>query len=116
MYAQRLVTAARRLSTAEGYPDDQPLLPRHILEARRHRVKAGIDPGFFIKSSNNLRKTGWGGGGGILCGESSMLDNPSSAAAVGTNDRHGLKLVAALAAQDAYDDEQEENSSKDSIH
>ena len=69
----------------------KPLLPHHFREAHRHRVQAGIDPGFWMAdrpSGRDTRKPG-----GVL-----------AAAALGSVDRNHTGYLAALAAQDAYTD------------
>lgn len=43
-YAQRLVTAARRLA-----PEEVPIQPKHILQAFEERKIQGLDPGFFLQ-------------------------------------------------------------------
>jgi len=97
-YAQKLVQSARSLATSEGYSSDLKLLPRHFMEAHRHRVNAGIDPGFFLQSANRLVPTSG-------MGQSNSLSNStsSSAAALGIVDRNRLKFEAAIAAEEAYD-------------
>jgi hypothetical protein len=124
-YAQRLVAAARRVADAEeeaklqssdaeeqqteengehAIPPDtklKALQPHHYMEAHRHRVNAGIDPGFWmldmIKKGRN--QTPVIKSAGI-----------AEAAAVGRKNWNSAHL-AALAAQDEYDemlkDEQE---------
>ena len=51
IYAQRLVKSARDLKTEKNNCDDGPLLPENILEAYQQRVKAGVDPGFFMSTN-----------------------------------------------------------------
>lgn len=86
-YAQRLVTAARRVATAQGYTDASPLLPHHILAAHDARTRAGLDPGFF------LQKVPWVGG----------MSTKLQAAALGNADRDQQLRDAALQAQEEYD-------------
>jgi|EP00979_Chaetoceros_neogracilis_P001801 hypothetical protein len=58
IYAQRLVKSARDLKTEKNNGDDGALLPENILEAYHQRVKAGIDPGFFMHGDfGSLRGT-----------------------------------------------------------
>jgi len=120
-YAQRLVAAARRVADAEEevkklQDEDEekqhqeeegnemkpitPLQPYHYMEAYRHRVKAGIDPGFWmldmIKRSRN--ETSRMRGAGV-----------TEAAAVGRKNWNSAHL-AALAAQDAYDEQLRDDS------
>ena len=109
MYAQRLVRSSRSVATVGGHPIDAPLLPQHILEAHRCRVKAGLDPGFFMQplrgsgseSISSGRRTrpviGCGGIGDV--GGSTF-----GAAALGITDRNKIKLQATLAAQEAFDE------------
>jgi hypothetical protein len=117
-YAQRLVAAARRVADAEEEaklqssdaeehqteengehavaPDTKlkALQPHHYMEAHRHRVNAGIDPGFWmldmIKKGRN--QTPFIKSAGI-----------AGAAAVGRKNWNSAHL-AALAAQDEYDE------------
>lgn len=99
-YAQRLVTAARRVASSEGYPDVARILPRHLLEAHRHRSLAGIDPGFFLQApSHTQRLRGMGSGSctGPVGGSS------AAAAALGLTDKHKMRYAAVLQAQDEYD-------------
>ena len=99
LHAQRLVAAARRLATAQGHPLSEPLRPHHIVQAKRYRTEAGLDPGFFM---------GIGGGGsndraaatsavGAACGG-------GGAAALDMVDAHRLKIEASLEAQREYDE------------
>jgi hypothetical protein len=131
-YAQRLVAAARRVADAEeeaekldnADSEDQshqnhksedlqspmhmtetkpikPLQPHHYMEAYRHRVNAGIDPGFWmndmIRKSSHDRQMDRKGAG------------VADAAAVGRMNWNSARL-AALAAQDAYDEMVREQS------
>ncbi|KAL7476256.1 hypothetical protein ACHAW6_002131 [Cyclotella cf. meneghiniana] len=119
-YAQRLVAAARRVADAEDeaaklenadseekscqtevsdHPTEtkpiEPLQPHHYIEAYRHRVIAGIDPGFWMhemiqKSSRDKQNDRKSAG-------------VTEAAAVGRKNWNSAHL-AALAAQDAYDE------------
>ena len=86
VYAQRLVTAARQVATAQGWSDTEPLLSKHIMEAHHARQQAGIDPGFFMTRP-----------------ERSMGVSPWTAAALGVVDRFQQSRAAALQAQDDYD-------------
>mmetsp|Transcript_18621 Transcript_18621/g.53696 ORF Transcript_18621/g.53696 Transcript_18621/m.53696 type:complete len:243 (+) Transcript_18621:522-1250(+) len=99
-YAQRLVTAARRVASSEGYPDSARILPQHLLEAHRHRSLAGADPGLFLQPpSHTQRVRGMGSGSctGPVGGTS------AAAAALGITDKHRLRHAAVLQAQDEYD-------------
>jgi hypothetical protein len=87
-YAQRLVTAARRVSAAEGLEESQPLQPSHLLKAHHSRIQAGLDPGFFLQKPR-----------ATAVAESSS----AVAAALGTVDKNELARNAALAAQEEYD-------------
>lgn len=87
-YAQRLVTAARRVAAAEGVDETQPLQLRHIQAAFHSRQKAGLDPGFFLQNAQTT---------------SAVPSGAAMAAALGTVDEYELKRKAALAAQDEYD-------------
>jgi hypothetical protein len=101
LYAQRLVTAARRVAMyVEGIGEDDPLLPHHILQAHAARTKAGVDPGFFLQSSS---------------GSSNMpvYQDSVGAAALGTIHRSDLLLYAALEAQEEYDKYVEEQKRGD---
>jgi len=87
-YAQRLVTAARRVATAEGVGEETPLSPEQVLKAYHSRVNAGLDPGFFLRKPK-----------ATTVAESSA----AIAAALGTVDMNALQRNAALAAQEEYD-------------
>jgi hypothetical protein len=131
-YAQRLVAAARRVADAEEAareqnPDDdeepssdeigeaaatsetkfiKPLQPHHYMEAHRHRVKAGIDPGFWMLDM--IQK-------GRNVSVASKCAGIGEAAAVGRKGWNSAHL-AALAAQDEYDEmvqEDEDPSNQD---
>ncbi len=98
LHAQRLVAAARRLATAQGHPLREPLRPHHIVQAKRHRTEAGLDPGFFMDiggggGSDRAPATSAAGGGG----------GGAAAAALDVVDAHRLKMEAALEAQREYD-------------
>jgi len=105
MYAQKLIKSARALSTVEGYHHDAKLLPRHLQEAHRHRVRAGMDPGFFMQST--AKSTAGAGNGigncGSMGGSGSGSHTASSAAALGVVDKYSRTLEVARAAQEAYD-------------
>ena len=105
LHAQRLVAAARRLATAQGHPLSEPLRPHHIVQAKRYRTEAGLDPGFFM---------GIGGGGsndraaatsavGAACGGGGGGGAAAAAAALDMVDAHRLKMEASLEAQREYD-------------
>ena len=97
-YAQRLVAAALRVARAEGYPRGRPLLPHHLSEAHRHRVRAGSDPGFIMGGGSGGTDASPAGHGGAGTGLTA-----AGAAALGIKDGHALRLDAALAAQEEYD-------------
>lgn len=121
-YAQRLVAAARRVADAEeeakasktvdGENKDaaissestsiKPLQPHHYKEAFRHRVEAGIDPGFWMHGMIKKVKN--------RCVESKHVGVAESAA-VGRKNWNSAHL-AALAAQDAYDEMLKEESAE----
>lgn len=100
LHAQRLVAAARRLATAEGHPLHEPLRPHHVVQAKRYRTEAGLDPGFFMGAGGcggdgQVGTTGAGAGGG--CG------GAAAAAALDVVDTHRLKMEAAIEAQQEYE-------------
>jgi hypothetical protein len=76
-YAQRLVTASRRL--ANNSSSDEPIQPEHILQAFHDRQAAGLDPGFFLQAA------------------------PSSTKVLLKDDVYKRKRLAALKAQEDYD-------------
>ena len=98
-YAQRLVSAARRVARARGYPDTMALLPEHLVEAKQYRSEAGLDPGFFM---------GAGAGGSVPNSARTCGGDPgataANAAALGLVNGNKLRLDAALEAQDEYDE------------
>jgi len=122
-YGQRLVAAARRVANVEeamakltrespeknlengGHSKPpriiSPLLPHHFREAHRHRVQAGIDPGFWMAARPSMATSA-----GVI-----------GSAALGTFDWNRTNYLAALAAQDAYDEHvekmKEQNSGDD---
>lgn len=112
-YGQRLVAAARRIADAEEEATKlesgdevtsatsllsnaiKPLQPHHFLDAHRHRTNAGLDPGFWMADRTwGSKTTERTKGGGV-----------AAAAALGTVDRTRINYLAALAAQDAYDED-----------
>jgi len=74
-YAQRLVTAARRL--AEN--PNQPTTPEHLLQAFHDRQAKGLDPGFFFQPA------------------------PTKTKSALKEDSYQRKRLAALKAQEDYD-------------
>jgi len=88
-YAQRLVAAARRVADHEDWPQDKALAPHHLEQARAARIRAGVDPGFWMQSQAPF--------GAEAVSESVM------AAALGKVDRRKLLRQAALQAQEDYD-------------
>jgi hypothetical protein len=76
-YAQRLVTAARRL--VDG--SNQPIEPQHIIKAYEERRAQGLDPGFFLQPAE------------------------SAATTVLKHESHDKRRLAALQAQEEYDKE-----------
>lgn len=124
-YAQRLVAAARRVADAEeeatkfesteddGVEKDEknkdavstaksikPLQPHHYMEAHRHRMAAGIDPGFWMTDMINKQRSQH------VCNNSAGV---AKAAAIGRDNWNSAHL-AALAAQDEYDEMVQKNS------
>jgi hypothetical protein len=118
-YAQRLVAAARRVADAEDEAAKleseegeselsktktiEPLQLHHYMEAHRHRVNAGIDPGFWMQDM-------------IKKGSEAKGVGAAEAAAVGRKNNWNNAYLAALAAQDAYDEmvkEEEEADAKE---
>lgn len=113
-YAQRLVSAARRVADAEEEQNrrqvttdtlttkatmaQKPISPHHLLEAHRYRSRVGLDPGFWMADRvavDGSRRTA-----------SSIRSSVgiSEAAALGIEDRTRSCFIAALASQDAYDE------------
>lgn len=76
-YAQRLVTASQRL--ADSSSGEQPIQPKHILQAFHDRQAGGLDPGFFLQPA------------------------PSSTKVLLKDDSYQRKRLAALKAQEDYD-------------
>jgi len=109
-YAQRLVSAAKRVAVAEEEEKkmqgtstvveqpQKPLEPHHFLEAHRHRQRAGLDPGFWMANPGNNGSSGFNKGaiGGV------------EAAALGTIDRERVNYLAALEAQEDFDNKNKE--------
>ena len=91
-YAQRLVTAARRVADAEGYPSEEKLLPQHYREAYQRRVQAGLDPGFFLQPPQRR-----------VASVPEVGVNRRASAAVHKLDKYQIRLAAARAVQEAYD-------------
>lgn len=110
-YAQRLVSAAKRVANAEEEEKkmqgtsitvenapQRPLEPYHFLEAHRHRQSAGLDPGFWMaRPENNVSS-------GFNKGAVGMVE----AAALGTIDRERVNYLAALEAQEDFDKKSKE--------
>ena len=149
-YAQRLVAAARRVANVmtttttlstlysngvsqQQQQQQQPLQVHHIQLAHDARVKAGIDPGFFMQRSgshsfHNTHNRGmqapWALGSSSS--SSSSCVGTIAAAALGQEyggtlvlDRHELLRHAALQAQEEYDDQHHANgelSRSDTYH
>ena len=106
-YAQRLVSAARRVADAEEEQTEtqtstkttssipqKPLAPQHLLEAHRYRERVGLDPGFWMAdrtASHRTRQT------------STTSVGMTEAAALGIEDTTRASFLASIAAQDAYD-------------
>lgn len=89
----------------------RPLQPHHYREAHRHRVEAGIDPGFWMLDMiSKVKKIG------REQSQQSKTQSKSSgvahAAAVGRRSWNSSYL-AALAAQDAYDEMMREEEGKE---
>ena len=119
-YAQRLVAAARRVADAEEEAkgsenaDEEnatspegttikPLQPHHYKEAFRHRVEAGIDPGFWMHGMIKKNKSR---------GAENKHVGVAESAAVGRKNWTSAHL-AALAAQDAFDEMLKEESAEE---
>ena len=110
-YAQRLVSAAKRVANAEEEEKkmqgtsttvedapQKPLEPHHFLEAHRHRQSAGLDPGFWMAHPENNVSSGFNKGAvGVV-----------EAAALGTIDRERVNYLAALDAQEVVDKKSKE--------
>ena len=110
-YAQRLVSAAKRVADAEEEEKkiqgtstvvedapQKPLEPHHFLEAHRHRQRAGLDPGFWMANPEHK------GTNGFNKGATGMVE----AAALGTIDRERINYLAALDAQEDFDKKSQE--------
>lgn len=114
-YGQGLVAAAKRVANvattttttatteddnaATAGNDPTPLRPHHFIEAYEHRVRAGLDPGFWMMGSNTTTTIG-GGRGRSTC------HSVTEAAALGKKNNvnnDNLYYHAALAAQNIYD-------------
>ena len=95
--AQRLIRSARAIATAEGYSEDQKILPRHLMEA--HRVRTQYMNGFFMQPPLNQPK-GVSHSTGV---RSASLDS-NFAAALGKLDKNQIQYQAALEAQTIYDE------------
>jgi len=119
-YAQRLVSAARRVADAEVEEEQKsrhestteastktttsatatvqkPISPRHLLEAHRYRSREGLDPGFWMADRV------------AVDGRHKKKASSSIRASVGTSEAAALGIedtrscfLAAIAAQDAY--------------
>ncbi|KAL7456154.1 hypothetical protein ACHAWC_007659 [Mediolabrus comicus] len=123
-YAQRLVSAARRVADAENEQQKcldesstkeetasssattatataTPISPHHLLEAHRYRSRVGLDPGFWMADRVDVDGSSRKGSSSIQRASSSV--GTSEAAALGVEDRTRSCFLAALAAQDAYD-------------
>lgn len=99
LHAQRLVAAARRLATAQGHPLSEPLRPHHIVQAKRYRTEAGLDPGFFMGIGGGNDRAAATSAVGAACGGGGA----AAAAALDMVDAHRLKMEASLEAQREYD-------------
>ena len=122
-YAQRLVSAARRVANAEHEQQKcldesstkeetasssatatataTPILPHHLLEAHRYRSRVGLDPGFWMTERVDVDGSSRKATSSIHHASSSV--GTSEAAALGIQDRTRSCFLAAIAAQDAYD-------------
>ncbi|KAL7466955.1 hypothetical protein ACHAXS_007225 [Conticribra weissflogii] len=120
-YGQRLVAAARRVANSEeamanltgpspgkkleeeGHSKPPkvitPLLPHHFREAHRYRVQAGIDPGFWMAELPSRATSG-----GVI-----------GSAALGSLNWNRTNYLAALAAQDAYDEQLEKMKEEEEV-
>ncbi len=122
-YAQRLVSAARRVADADNEQqkclDDESstkeealssstattstaISPHHLLEAHRYRSRVGLDPGFWMADRVDVDGSSRKGASSIHHRTSSSVGT-SEAAALGIEDRSRSCFLAAIAAQDAYD-------------
>ena len=118
-YGQCLVAAAKRVANvtttatattdndnaATAGNDPTPLRPHHFIEAYEHRVRAGLDPGFWMMGSNTTTTTTTIGGGRGR----SACNGVTEAAALGVKNygnNDNLYYHAALAAQNIYDEEE----------
>lgn len=117
-YAQRLVSAARRVVDAEEEGQgrasvakvQKPISPQHLLEAHRYRSRAGLDPGFWMADRVvDVRRREEASSS--LSTHASV--GVSEAAALGTEDRTRSCFLAAIAAQDAYDEARAKEAEKD---
>eukprot|EP00956_Cyclotella_meneghiniana_P007982 scaffold10623_cov65-Cyclotella_meneghiniana.AAC.6 len=106
-------TNATADASAQAKKSIRPLQPHHYMEAHRHRVEVGIDPGFWM-----LDMISKGKHIGREQLQQSRAQSKScgvaQAAAVGRKSWNGAYL-AALAAQDAYDEmvKEEEKEEED---
>ena len=118
-YGQCLVAAAKRVANvtttatattdndnaATAGNDPTPLRPHHFIEAYEHRVRAGLDPGFWMMGSNTTTTTTTIGGGRGR----SACNGVTEAAALGVKNygnNDTWYYHAALAAQNIYDEEE----------
>ncbi len=77
----------------------KPLLPHHFLEAHRHRMRTGVDPGFWMEDRTKVGKR--------ECNFKKGEVGTAEAVALGTVDRDRACHLAALAVQDEFDREVE---------
>ena len=104
-YAQRLIKAARAVATQRGKPLHERIEPQDLLDAYSSRVRAGVDPGFFISGTKE----------GMFGRTEGNVNSGIAAAALGIVDKNKLKYEAALEAQEIFDKlkNQESNESKE---
>ena len=93
-YAQRLVTASRKLASnplysnalTTPYPESKKLLPEHIRDAYDYRVRRSLDPGFFMQPPPHMTASSASAGNskskGII-GSSCLLNKGVTTGAIG---------------------------------
>ena len=118
-YAQRLVTAARKVASTSEYPENEKLLSEHLCEARYQRVRQGLDPGFFMQPPQHFKKSGHASAGKMLSSRNGGYDPINGGVGTMSSDQYTMQLDAALAAQEAFDQltgykpDENENESED---
>lgn len=91
VYAQRLVAAAAQIAGRDNASGSTktPLQPQHVWQAVQERQQAGLDPGFFLQSSHDCFQ--W--------------SRPQ--------DNYNQRRLAALQAQEAYEQKFGNNEEQD---